>query len=104
MAHIRVEDLKPHGLIVLEDGTVIDQPRQPRLASATVSGRTVREALGRLCEQYEDLRRDLFTKDGQLQRSVGVFVNDDDLFLDLQGLETRLTESDTIFIFRPPAA
>ena len=62
-----------------------------------VSASTVGEALQKLIEQYQALRKHLYGETGKLRSFVNVFVNDEDI-RHLQGEETPLKEGDTIYI------
>ncbi len=59
-------------------------------------GKTVGEVLGHLADRYPALRDHLF-QDGQLQRFVNVFVNDQDIQY-LQRLDTPVGAQDTVII------
>jgi molybdopterin converting factor small subunit len=59
-------------------------------------GNTVGEVLRRLTDQYPALESHLF-QDGQLQRYVNVYVNDQDIQY-LDRLETRVDPKDTVII------
>lgn len=59
-------------------------------------GGTVRDVLQSLAQQYPALRDQLF-QDGNLQRYVNVFVNDQDVQY-LQQLDTPVSPQDTVII------
>jgi len=59
-------------------------------------GATVKEVLRHLTEQYPSLAGQLF-HDGQLQRYVNVYVNDQDIQY-LEKLDTPVQAQDTIII------
>jgi adenylyltransferase/sulfurtransferase len=68
-----------------------------KLDTVEVDGATVGEALGALATRFPDLRRHLYSDDGQLRRFVNVYVNDDDIrFLEREA--TSLKAGDTISI------
>jgi MoaD family protein len=76
----------------------------PVLRSATggekevsAGGGNVGEVLRALAEQHPDTARQLFGEDGQLNRYVNVYLNDEDVRV-LQGLDTSVKESDTLVI------
>jgi len=57
----------------------------------------VGEILRSVAESHPDTRQQLFAADGGLNRYVNVYLNDEDVRV-LQGLETSVTESDTLVI------
>jgi molybdopterin synthase sulfur carrier subunit len=60
-------------------------------------GSTVGEVLRSLSQQHPATESQLFSEDGGLNRYVNVYLNDEDVRV-LDGLETRVTEGDTIVI------
>jgi molybdopterin converting factor small subunit len=58
---------------------------------------TVGEALRGLAESHPATRAQLFTPDGELNRYVNVYRNDEDVRV-LDGLETVVGEADTVVI------
>ena len=60
-------------------------------------GSTVGEVLRSLSEQHPATESQLFSEGGGLNRYVNVYLNDEDVRV-LDGLETRVTEGDTIVI------
>ncbi|HXG24343.1 MAG TPA: ubiquitin-like small modifier protein 1, partial [Chthonomonadales bacterium] len=62
-----------------------------------VSASTVEEALNALTEQFPDLRRQLFTEQGQLRQFVNVYVGKEDM-RHLQGLATSVKDGDELSI------
>ena len=62
-----------------------------------VAGATVGEVLSTLADAHPDTREQLFSDDGQLNRYVNVYLNDEDVRV-LDGLETAVSESDTVVI------
>ncbi len=64
-------------------------------AEALVHGATVFDALQDAVSQYPDLRFHVFDSEGKLRRHINVFVNDQNV-RELDGLETKLKESDRI--------
>jgi molybdopterin synthase sulfur carrier subunit len=63
----------------------------------TASGSSVGEILNSLAEQHPATQTQLFGDDGQLNRYVNVYLNDEDVRV-LQGLDTAVGESDTLVI------
>ena len=61
------------------------------------SGANVGEVLEALAEQHPDTREQLFAADGELNRYVNVYLNDEDVRV-LDGLDTGVADSDTIVI------
>jgi sulfur-carrier protein len=63
----------------------------------TAGGSTVGEVLTALADAHPDTRGQLFGQDGQLNRYVNVYLNDEDVRV-LQGLDTEVKDSDTLVI------
>ena len=63
----------------------------------SASGDTVGEVLEALAEQHPDTREQLFAADGELNRYVNVYLNDEDVRV-LDGLATAVTGADTVVI------
>ena len=66
-------------------------------AEVSVDGATVGDALSALAERYPSTREQLFSEDGQLNRYVNVYLNDEDVRV-LDGLGTSASDSDTVVI------
>jgi molybdopterin converting factor small subunit len=60
-------------------------------------GATVGEVLGNLADAHPETRGQLFGAEGDLNRYVNVYLNDEDVRV-LQGLDTAVGESDAIVI------
>jgi sulfur-carrier protein len=60
-------------------------------------GATVGEVLRSLAVTHPDTRAQLFAEDGELNRYVNVYLNDEDVRV-LDGLDTGVSESDTVVI------
>ena len=60
-------------------------------------GGTVGAVLRALASQHPDTEHQLFADDGQLNRYVNVYLNDEDVRV-LDGLDTSVAESDTLVI------
>jgi sulfur-carrier protein len=60
-------------------------------------GASVGEVLRQLADRHPDTERQLFGEDGSLNRYVNVYLNDEDVRV-LEGLDTPVTESDTLVI------
>ncbi len=61
------------------------------------NGSTVGDVLRALSEQHPATQSQLFSEDGELNRYVNVYLNDEDVRV-LQGLDTPVGESDTLVI------
>ena len=61
------------------------------------SGSDIREVLRALADQHPATASQLFSEDGQLNRYVNVYLNDEDVRV-LDGLDTTVTAGDTIVI------
>jgi molybdopterin synthase sulfur carrier subunit len=66
-------------------------------AEVTVDGATVGDALRALAERYPETKDQLFSPEGELNRYVNVYLNDEDVRV-LDGLDTSATDSDTVVI------
>jgi MoaD family protein len=66
-------------------------------AEVEVSGATVGEALRALVGAHSGTERQLFAEDGELNRYVNVYLNDEDVRV-LDGLQTPVSDSDTVVI------
>ena len=66
-------------------------------AEVSVKGGTVGEALRALAEAHPGTQEQLFSPEGDLNRYVNVYLNDEDVRV-LDGLETTAADSDTIVI------
>ena len=66
-------------------------------AEVPVEGGTVGEALKALAEAHPGTQEQLFSPEGDLNRYVNVYLNDEDVRV-LDGLGTAAGESDTIVI------
>ena len=60
-------------------------------------GGTVGDVLRALADQHPSTQSQLFSGDGQLNRYVNVYLNDEDVRV-LDGLETSVGEADTLVI------
>jgi molybdopterin converting factor small subunit len=60
-------------------------------------GETIGAVLQSLAEQHPATQSQLFSADGQLNRYVNVYLNDEDVRV-LDGLETGVSEKDTLVI------
>jgi molybdopterin converting factor small subunit len=73
------------------------RPQTGGEAEVSVSAGTVREALRALAERYPPTKDQLFSPEGELNRYVNVYLNDEDVRV-LDGLETSTADSDTVVI------
>jgi molybdopterin converting factor small subunit len=63
----------------------------------TAEGSSVGEILNALAQEHPDTQTQLFGADGQLNRYVNVYLNDEDVRV-LDGLDTTVGDSDTLVI------
>jgi len=61
------------------------------------SGSNVGDVLRSLAEQHPETESQLFSEDGELNRYVNVYLNDEDVRV-LDGLNTGVSDTDTIVI------
>ena len=66
-------------------------------SEVSVGGDTVGDALRALVESHPGTSEQLFSPEGELNRYVNVYLNDEDVRV-LDGLETPASDSDTIVI------
>ncbi len=66
-------------------------------AEVDAAGTTVGEVLEALAASHPDTREQLFSSDGELNRYVNVYLNDEDVRV-LDGLGTAAQDSDTVVI------
>jgi molybdopterin converting factor small subunit len=66
-------------------------------AEVSVDGSTVGDALRALADKHPATKEQLFSPDGDLNRYVNVYLNDEDVRV-LDGLDTSAGESDTVVI------
>ena len=73
------------------------RPQTDGEAEVRVEGATVGDALGALAERYPSTRGQLFSPEGELNRYVNIYLNDEDVRV-LDGLGTSTNASDTVVI------
>jgi sulfur-carrier protein len=73
------------------------RPQTGGESEVAADGATIGEVLSRLADAHPDTRGQLFSDDGQLNRYVNVYLNDEDVRV-LAGLETGVADSDTVVI------
>ena len=73
------------------------RPQTDGGAEVSVDGATVGEVLRGLAERYPATRDQLFSQEGDLNRYVNIYLNDEDVRV-LDGLDTSASESDTVVI------
>jgi molybdopterin synthase sulfur carrier subunit len=66
-------------------------------AEVEVEGGTVGEALNKLAAAHPGTKEQLFSPEGDLNRYVNVYLNDEDVRV-LDGLDTSASDSDTVVI------
>jgi molybdopterin synthase sulfur carrier subunit len=73
------------------------RPSVSGMSELEVEGQTVGEVLRRLAVQHPETSDQLFSGDGELNRYVNVYVNDEDVRVQ-GGLETGVEAGDTVVI------
>jgi sulfur-carrier protein len=73
------------------------RPQTGGEAAVTADGSTVGDVLGALVDEHPTARDQLFAADGDLNRYVNVYLNDEDVRV-LDGLETAIDDGDTVVI------
>ena len=73
------------------------RPQTDGEAEVRVDGGTVGEALSALAERHPETKDQLFSAEGELNRYVNVYLNDEDVRV-LDGLDTAAGEADTVVI------
>jgi sulfur-carrier protein len=73
------------------------RPQTNGESEVSVEGVTVGEVLRALAERYPATKDQLFSPEGELNRYVNVYLNDEDVRV-LDGLETSAADSDTVVI------
>lgn len=63
----------------------------------TAQGSSVEEILRDLAARHPQTESQLFASDGELNRYVNVYLNDEDVRV-LEGLQTNVSDSDTLVI------
>ncbi|MDX6663021.1 MAG: sulfur-carrier protein, partial [Solirubrobacterales bacterium] len=66
-------------------------------ALVEVDGASVGDVLRGLAESHPDTRDQLFSPEGDLNRYVNVYLNDEDVRV-LDGLDTAVSDDDTVVI------
>ncbi len=65
--------------------------------SVKLSGQNIGELLNNLMQKFPNMKKHLFSEDGQIRNFVNVYVNDDDIRY-LENSATQLKEGDVISI------
>jgi len=73
------------------------RPQTGGQTEVEAAGSNVGEVLRALTAEYPATEEQLFGPDGELNRYVNVYLNDEDVRV-LQGLETAVSEGDTVII------
>ena len=73
------------------------RPHTGGASEVEAPGGTVGEALRGLADAHPATRKQLFTSEGELNRYVNVYVNDEDVRV-LDGLDTAVGDADTVVI------
>ncbi len=66
-------------------------------ATVAADGSTVGDVLGALVDAHPTTRDQLFSSEGELNRYVNVYLNDEDVRV-LDGLDTAIDDGDTVVI------
>jgi MoaD family protein len=66
-------------------------------AEVSADGDTVGEVLRGLADEHPDAKAQLFSPEGELNRYVNIYLNDEDVRV-LDGLDTSVAEGDTVVI------
>jgi len=66
-------------------------------AEVSAAGETVGDVLRQLADDHPDTEPQLFSPEGELNRYVNVYLNDEDVRV-LDGLGTSVSDSDTVVI------
>jgi MoaD family protein len=73
------------------------RPKTGGQPEVEAGGATVGEVLRSLSTEYPDTSEQLFGEDGELNRYVNVYLNDEDVRV-LGGLDTAVADGDTVVI------
>ena len=73
------------------------RPKTGGQSEVEAAGGNVGEVLRTLTAEHPDTKAQLFGEDGDLNRYVNVYLNDEDVRV-LEGLDTGVKESDTLVI------
>jgi molybdopterin synthase sulfur carrier subunit len=73
------------------------RPKTGGQAEVEVGGSNVGDVLRSLTGDYPDTQEQLFGEDGELNRYVNVYLNDEDVRV-LDGLDTAVKDGDTVVI------
>jgi sulfur-carrier protein len=73
------------------------RPQTGGEATIDAEGSTVGDILNALVDEHPDTRGQLFADDGDLNRYVNIYLNDEDVRV-LDGLETAIDDGDTVVI------
>jgi molybdopterin synthase sulfur carrier subunit len=73
------------------------RPAVSGMSEVEVDGATVGEVLSGLAGKHPETQGQLFAEDGELNRFVNVYVNDEDVRVQ-QGLQTGVASGDTVVI------
>jgi len=77
--------------------THVMRPKTGGQAEVEAGGSDVGEVLNSLTGEFPDTREQLFGEDGELNRYVNVYLNDEDVRV-LDGLGTAVKDGDTVVI------
>jgi molybdopterin synthase sulfur carrier subunit len=73
------------------------RPKTGGEAEVAAAGADVGEVLRALADAHPETREQLFDSEGELNRYVNVYLNDEDVRV-LEGLDTAVADNDTVVI------
>jgi molybdopterin synthase sulfur carrier subunit len=73
------------------------RPQTDGEAEVGAEGSTVGEVLRALAAAHPQTEKQLFSPDGELNRYVNIYLNDEDVRV-LEGLDTSISDADTVVI------
>lgn len=73
------------------------RPQTGNQSEVSAEGSTIGEVLRSLAERHPGTEKQLFSADGDLNRYVNVYLNDEDVRV-LDGLDTAVGDTDTVVI------
>lgn len=73
------------------------RPQVSGMSEVEIDGGSVADVLNGLAEQHPETKDQLFSSDGELNRYVNVYVNDEDVRVQ-DGLATTVAAGDTVVI------
>jgi len=62
-----------------------------------VQGCSVEEAIGALCNEYTELKQNLFDENGKIRSFINIYLNDNDIRY-REGMKSKVKDGDSIHI------